>query len=146
MKSKSSTIRKRIVKDKELIIEQLKKTPIVSLAAEKTGISRATYYRWKKSDKRFEKLSDDAIAEGVLLVNDIAESQLLSLIRNGNLTGIIFWLKHHHPTYETRIEVRQALSLVNENLNKKQMEATEKALEFFGANEKYMIEGDGNIE
>ena len=40
-------------KDKELILEQLRKTPIVQVACEKTGIARATYYRWRKKDKRF---------------------------------------------------------------------------------------------
>ena len=56
-------VRSRIKENKELILSQLKKTPIVQLACEKTGIGRATYYRWRKSDKRFKKNSDCALLE-----------------------------------------------------------------------------------
>ena len=114
------TIRGRIVKDKKLIIEQLSKTPIVTLVAEKTGIGRSTYYRWKKEDAKFSNAADAAIVTGNLLINDLAESQLLSSIRDGNLTGIIFWLKHHHPAYETRIELRHAIPRLDEKLSARQ--------------------------
>ena len=53
--TKDKTIRERMKKEKELIIKQLKKTPIVQLACEKTGVGRATYYRWRKVDKRFKR-------------------------------------------------------------------------------------------
>jgi len=42
---------------KKLLIEQLKKTPIVQMACEKTGVARSTYYRWKKQNKTFAKES-----------------------------------------------------------------------------------------
>lgn len=123
------TIGKRIKKEKELILDQLKKTPIVQLACEKMGISRATYYRWKNTDRKFSMLAQEAILEGSRLVNDMAESQLLSAIRDKNMTAIIFWLKHHHPAYETRVEIRQAGIQADENLTKKQKEVIKKALE-----------------
>jgi len=126
---KEKTIGKRIKKEKELILDQLKKTPIVQLACEKMGISRATYYRWKKADRKFSMLAQESILEGSRLVNDMAESQLLSAIRDKNMTAIIFWLKHHHPAYETRVEIRQAASQADENLTKKQKEVIKKALE-----------------
>ena len=126
---KEVTIGKRIKEEKELILEQLKKTPIVQLACEKIGIARATYYRWKNADGKFSILAQEAILEGSRLINDIAESQLLSAIRDGNMTGIIFWLKHHHPAYETRVEIRQAANQANENLTSKQKEVIRKALE-----------------
>jgi len=134
MKDKSNnpkeiTIGKRIKKEKELILEQLKKTPIVQLACEKIGIARATYYRWKKADIKFSMLAQEAILEGSRLVNDMAESQLLSAIRDKNMTAIIFWLKHHHPAYETRVEIRQATSQADGNPNKKQKEVMRRALE-----------------
>ena len=88
---KKETIKRRIKKEKELILEQLKRTPIVQVACEKTGIGRSTYYRWKKEDNKFAELADAAILEGSLFVNDMAESQLLSAIRDKNLTAIIFW-------------------------------------------------------
>ena len=133
MNEKLETVKKRIKKDKEILLEQLKKTPIVQLACEKTGIGRSTYYRWKKEDSRFASLADAAILEGSLLINDMAESQLLSAIRDKNMTAIIFWLKHHHPAYETRIEVRQAISRMEEKLTPRQEEIIKEALKITSA-------------
>ncbi len=147
MKDKSNnpkevTIGKRIKEEKELILEQLKKTPIVQLACEKIGIARATYYRWKNADGKFSILSQEAILEGSRLINDMAESQLLSSIRDGNMTGIIFWLKSHHPSYETRVEIRQAGIQANENLTKKQKEVIRRALEATKIDKKELEENE----
>jgi len=35
----------------------------------------------------------------------MAESQLLSLIKDKNITAIIFWLKHHNPVYSPKLEI-----------------------------------------
>lgn len=91
--------------DKKAIIEQLKKTPIIQVTCEKLGISRATFYRWKKNDEKFAEEVDLALQEGSQLINDMAESQLITAIKNGNLTGIIFWLKNHHKNYSPKLEV-----------------------------------------
>lgn len=88
-----------------LLLMQLKKTPIVQVACERTGISRATYYRWRKDDPEFADKADIAIDEGLNLINDMAESQLISAIKDRNLTGIIFWLKNHHKNYSPKLEV-----------------------------------------
>lgn len=98
-------IQKRMDNNKQLISDQLKKVPVVEVACEKIGIGRATYYRWRKEDEEFAKLADEAITEGDSLVNDMAESQLMSAIRDKNLTAIIFWLKYHHPRYATKVEI-----------------------------------------
>ena len=47
-----NTIEKRQSKNKEQLLEILKKTPIVQIACEKAGVGRATYYRWRKDDPR----------------------------------------------------------------------------------------------
>jgi len=122
------SIQKRMDKNKELLIEQLKKTPIVQIACEKTGVGRATFYRWKKEDEEFAKLADEAISEGNELINDMAESQLMAAIRDGNLGGIIFWLKHHHPRYATKVEVTARLKHDDENLTPEQEVLVTKAL------------------
>ena len=44
----SNKILKRQKKEKLLLIEQLSKYPVVQVACEKTGVSRATYYRWRE--------------------------------------------------------------------------------------------------
>lgn len=95
---------KRIKQDKQTLLVQLKKTPIVQIACEKTGIGRSTYYRWKE-DEEFAKLADEAIAEGVSLINDMAESQLLAAIRDRNTSAIFYWLNHRHPSYSNKLEI-----------------------------------------
>ncbi len=94
---------------KESLLEQLKKTPVIHVACEKSGIGRATYYRWRKEDTEFAGVCDEAIQEGSSLINDMAESQLISAIKDKNLGAIIFWLKNHHPQYATRVEVTAKL-------------------------------------
>ncbi len=91
--------------NKKALVEQLRKTPIVQVSCEKLGISRATYYRWKKRDPKFAENTEIALQEGAQLINDMAESQLISAIKEGNLTGIIFWLKNHHRNYSPKLEV-----------------------------------------
>lgn len=90
---------------KKILIEQIKKTPVIQVACEKVGVSRATYYRWRKSDPKFADKAEIALNEGSQMINDMAESQLISAIKEGNLTGIIFWLKNHHKQYSPKLEV-----------------------------------------
>lgn len=123
----TKSLQTRIEKNKAMILEQLKKTPIVQVACEKLGVSRATYYRWRAEDKSFAKTSDEAIQAGKLLVNDMAESQLLAAIRDKNMTAIIFWLKHHHIDYANRVEVTTKTT-ANEELTPAQQRLITKAL------------------
>ena len=123
------TIEKRKSKNKEQILEFLKKTPIVQIACEKSGVGRASYYRWRKEDSEFAIASDQALLDGSLLVNDMAESQLMSAIKDKNMTGIIFWLKHHHPAYATRVEITATNKNQEINLTDEQKELLNKALE-----------------
>lgn len=128
MENNQTTIQKRIDKNQELLLEQLKKTPIVQVACEKVGIGRATYYRWRNENEEFAEQADSAITEGSSLVNDMAESQLMAAIRDKNLTAIIFWLKHHHPHYATKVEVTARLKADNETLTPEQEALVTKAL------------------
>ncbi len=123
----NNTVLDRQTKEKKLLIDQLKKIPIIQVACEKVGVGRATFYRWKKEDDIFSREADEALQEGKLLVNDMAESQLMSAIRNGNLTGIIFWLKNNHTSYKTKVEVTGQLKY-DEKLTPEQEELINKAL------------------
>ncbi len=115
-------------KQKKLVIEQLRKTPIVQVVAEKVGIHRSTIYRWKASDAEFSEAVDEAIDQSISLVNDLAESQLISAIKDKNITAIIYWLKNHHKTYETRIRVTGSLKHSVNRLDDEQNELVMKAL------------------
>lgn len=113
-------------------LEQLKKTPIVQIACEKTSLSRATYYRFRKEDEEFKKLADEALLEGSLLVNDLAESQLITAIKDRNLTAIQLWLKTHHPQYANKVEVQGKVTVENTPLTSEQQELIKKALALVG--------------
>jgi len=92
-------------KDKAILLEQLKKTPIIQMVCQKVNIPRPTFYRWRRDDKVFAEKVDAALDEGKNLINDMAESQLLSFIQDKNLQAIIFWLKNHHQSYKTKVEL-----------------------------------------
>lgn len=121
-------------KQKQLLLEQLKKTPIVQIACEKTNISRATYYRWRKEDDGFAKLADEAVMEGALLVNDMAESQLISAIKDKNMRAITFWLQTHHKGYSSKVELNGKMEIDNKPLTPEQETLLRKALELSGLN------------
>lgn len=119
-------ILKRISDDKNKVLENLKQAPIVSVACQKSGISRASYYRWKSSDKVFSKEADKALHEGKQLINDLAVSQLINSIKDQNMTGIIYWLRNNHPGYADRIELTHKTD--KEELSPKQKELVKKAI------------------
>ncbi|OGY35240.1 MAG: hypothetical protein A3D99_01035 [Candidatus Andersenbacteria bacterium RIFCSPHIGHO2_12_FULL_45_11] len=115
-------------KKKELLLEQLKKIPIVQLACERSDIGRATFYRWKKEDAEFATAVNEALTTGNSLVNDMAESKLISAIKDQNMTGILFWLKHHHPAYATRVELAMKQP-ISEQLTPEQEQIIQQALQ-----------------
>ncbi len=92
-------------KFQEQFLLELTKVPIVQVACEKTDLSRNTVYRWRKEDISFAKKMDQALADGVALVNDMGESQLLTLIKEKNFPAVRFWLNKRHPAYKDKIEV-----------------------------------------
>jgi len=128
MENKKTTIELKQDKNKKAIIEKLKQSPIIQIACKKVGIGRATYYRWRKQDKEFRKLADKAIYEGILLINDMAESQLISSIKDKHMTGIIFWLKNRHSAYTDKIKIDANVRNKEEKLTAEQEELIKKAL------------------
>lgn len=125
----NKTIQLRQEKDREILLEHLRKTPIIQMACEKAGISRATYYRWKSVNKKFAKEAEEAIDEGVALMNDFAESQLISAIRDKNMTAIIYWLKHRHKAYSNRVEVTGSFEHKTLEIPEEYKDLIKKALE-----------------
>ncbi len=75
---------------KEKFIDELKKSGgIIFVACGNAGISRATYYRWLKSDKEFAEQCEEVIEAQI----DHVESKLMALINAGDNTSTIFYLK-----------------------------------------------------
>lgn len=99
------TVDKRIADNKEQLIKQFKKMPIIQIACERNDISRSTFYRWCQEDSEFAKKARDALLNGKAIINDMAESQLISSIKDKSFQAIAYWLKHNHPDYRTRVEL-----------------------------------------
>src|SRR3989344_7510160 len=87
---------------KDLVLEQLKKMPIIRVVCERVGISRATYYRWCADDKNFEQLAEEATNDGEQFVSDMGESQMMALMKDKHWSAIKYWLESHHPKYLIR--------------------------------------------
>ena len=63
-----------------------------------------------------------------MLVNDLAESQLISALKDRNFQAITYWLKHHHPNYKTKIQIEGSLQMPQEELTPEQEELVKEAL------------------
>lgn len=122
----------KTAKQKQLVLEQLRKTPIIQVATEKVGIARSTFYRWKVQDTDFAVAVDEAVDQGVSLMNEYAESMLISAIKDRNLTAVFYWLNHRHPAYETRVKVDGRIKHQTEELTPEQTILVERALKNAG--------------
>ncbi len=89
----------RQAKDKQKLIEQFKKMPIIQIAVERAALSRATYYRWLEEDPLFRDAAMGAIADGEGFLSDKSEAQLVSLIGEKHFGAIKHYLAHHNEKY-----------------------------------------------
>ena len=126
-----SKIVKRQNKDKESVIENLKRMPIIEVACNKAGISRATFYRWKESDPSFSQMADRAQEEGESLIKDVAVSKIIKGINEDNLSAAMYWLNHRDPRFSNKVEI-SANSKIQESLSGEQQEIVKKALVMTG--------------
>lgn len=101
---KESTL-KRNKTEQKVVLEQLRKIPIVQIACERSNIGRSTYYRWRRDDPKFKKATDEAMQDGEEMINDLSESQLITLIKEKNFPAIQLWLRQHHPKYRNKVEL-----------------------------------------
>ena len=116
-------------KVRDSFLDELSKIPIVQVACEKSGVSRNSVYRWRKEDEEFSKAMDIALQEGEDLVNDMSESQLLTLIKEKSWSAISFWLRHRNPKYKDKVEVTTKVSLDDNTLTDEQEAIVKRALE-----------------
>lgn len=119
-------------KDKQKLIAQLQKMPIVEAACKQLNLPRATYYRWRLADAKFATDCDEAIEQSSGMVSDMAESQLISAIKERNMTAIIFWLKHHHPRYTAKLLLEGRIRHEAEILTPEQEDLVMRALVMAG--------------
>ena len=110
----------------ELLLDQLRKTPIVETACQKLNISKMTISRWRKQSPMFSVRFEDALLEGRLRINDVAESQILALIAAGKFEPSKFWLTHNNSRYSAKLEITDKRS--NRLLSAEQKSIIRKAL------------------
>lgn len=101
---------------RERVLLELEKMPIVAVACKKSGLCRATLYRWCLESKSFSKQVKDAIAKGVSLINDLAESKLINGIEDGEFNNIKYWLNNRHPDYSFRYKTKAVDLITNEEI------------------------------
>ncbi|HAU07741.1 MAG: hypothetical protein UW46_C0004G0034 [Candidatus Yanofskybacteria bacterium GW2011_GWF1_44_227] len=92
---KAETIAARILKQKQELVIELRKQPVLQIACTRIGVSRSTAYRWIKDDAIFADVFQESRREGKDFISDMAESQIIKKIGDGNLVASIFWLKTH---------------------------------------------------
>jgi len=88
---------------KEMLLEGLVKSlGVITSACAIANVSRTSYYSYYKDDNEFAKEVDEV--SNIAL--DFAESKLFDLIKDKNITAIIFFLKTkgRHRGYSERIE------------------------------------------
>ncbi len=97
-----TVVQKRQAENKAKFIAKLKEMPIIQVAAAQVGVHRDTYYEWRNTDREFGKACDEALQKGEWYINDMMESLLIKLAKEGKMTAIIFWLKNHHTQYNEK--------------------------------------------
>ncbi len=108
--TRKGTIEHRQSTMRQAILEQLERTPIIELACDKVGVSRTTFYRWIHSNKVFAAAVEKSMTTGREFINDLAESQVLTLIKQGEIKAIRLWLQHNSARYANKIEVSSTVS------------------------------------
>ena len=91
----------RIQKLKQKLLQNLTESGNISYACKRTGISRETYYKWKE-DPLFAFDAEAAVEYGKSFVNDLAHTQLIRNIQEGNMQAVRFQLASCHPDYQPR--------------------------------------------
>lgn len=115
---------------KTAAIEQLKEMPLVTYTCQKYGIPKSTFYKWKLIDEDFKIQVENSINIGRETVNDIAISQLLKKINNGETVPIIFWLKNNSPMFNEKITLE--IKNNKQGLSTEEIQAVTKALSTMG--------------
>ncbi len=99
------TIEEKRAKAKEALLAHLRKMPIVEVACSRSKVGHTTYYRWRDEDAEFRSRADDAMREGIALICDMAETQLISLMKDKHFPAITALLRAYHPKYGNKLDV-----------------------------------------
>lgn len=98
-KNTPKTERDSTKRKKKLLLEALEQTSLVSLACQKAGVAKATYYRWLAEDYEFYVAAQNALYDGNERINDLAKSKVIESISGGNIDASFKWLNKRDPTF-----------------------------------------------
>jgi len=112
--SRARTIERRQGKMRQALLDQLERTPIIELACDKVGVSRTTFYRWIHASKTFAAAVEKSLTVGREFINDLAESQVISLVRQGEIKALRLWLTHNSARYANKLELTGTLATKSE--------------------------------
>lgn len=126
--TKAKTIAMRQEKLKQAFVDQLKRTPIIETACQKTGIPRTNVYRWQRENKKFAKAVLEALHEGRTVMSDVAESQLFKLIAQEEYKAIALYLGTHNPRYAKKLELSGSVETREAPLSREQKKRIQEAL------------------
>ena len=101
------------------------------MAVMKTGISRATYYRWYHEDPEFKTAADTAIYDGSQVIIDLADSKLISKIKEGELKAFFFFLQHRDHRYASKQHIREIRPGPVSQISKKAKDAVDRVFAMF---------------
>lgn len=82
------------------MLSALEDMRIVTHACKKAGVSTSTLYRWRKEDIAFDEACTEASEVGTNLINDMAESVIVSKIQKSDFKASTYWLEHHKDAYK----------------------------------------------
>ena len=85
--------------ERSKIIEILSENPSVHYACKKTGIARATHYRWMKDNAEYRTAINRALKEGRTQWTENAEAVLMKKVRDGNMRAVTYYLSHNDARY-----------------------------------------------
>lgn len=102
------------------MVEYLERTPVVESACSKLGIARSTHYRWMESEPEYKNDIERALQQGRSVVDDVAESHLISGVKNGQIGAVKFWLANNNDRYKRSVQiVKQEMGAVPEEIIEK---------------------------
>ena len=130
---------KNKARTKKELVKRLTEVRIIEIACKSVGISRATFYRWINEDDKFSADCNEAIAIGTDTISDLAESQIVSKIKIGELRAATYWLEHHHTDYKSAPR-RQPVKTKAEYLKENKGPLTNKEIDFYIKSLKLMKE------
>jgi len=129
------TVDARIAKEKEKFLEILEKNPVLQVVFERSGTSKATFYRWKSEDPEFAEKVDETKSEGIDFINDIAKATIIALIKDKNVGATKFWLLHNDKNYKKQLNKLEEPIVYGNNLKVLYKERPITMHEIFPSNE-----------